>query len=90
MNNNNILDISIYHIQLFLAVVEECNFSRAKEALRPDILIEDDCKSIGDAWQRCIHKVKVEIKQQIKSIVVFEVQGIDHLPVDINNLMNYR
>ena len=58
------------------------------ETLRPDILIEDDCKSIGGAWQTCIHKVKTEIKQQIKSIVVSEFKGIDHLPADANDLMN--
>ena len=65
-------------------------YSDIVEALRPDILIEDDCKSIGGAWQMCIHKVKTEIKQQIKSIVVSEFQGIDHLPDDVNSLMNYR
>ena len=58
------------------------------EALRPDILIEDDCKSIGGTWQTCIHKVKAEIKQQIKSIVVSEFKGINHLSVDISDLMN--
>ena len=63
-------------------------YSDIVEALRPDILIEDDCRSIGGAWQMCIHKVKAEIKQQIKSIVVSEFKGIDHLPVDVNQLMN--
>lgn len=33
MNNNNILDISIYQIQLFLTVARERNFSKAAERL---------------------------------------------------------
>lgn len=33
MNNNNILDISFYQIQLFLAVARERNFSRAAEQM---------------------------------------------------------
>ena len=63
-------------------------YAEIAEELRPDILIEDDCKSIGGTWQTCIHRVKAEIKQQIKSIVVSEFKGIDHLPADISNLMN--
>jgi hypothetical protein len=56
------------------------------EAIQPDILIEDDCKSIGGAWQRCITKVKPEIKERIVSIIVPEFKGIDHLSVDIGRL----
>ena len=50
------------------------------ESVKPDILIEDDCRSIGGKWQMCITYVKPEIKRKIKSIVVKEFQGIDHLP----------
>ena len=64
------------------------NYSDIVEALRPDILIEDDCKSIGGVWQTCIHRVKTEIKQQIKSIVVSEFKGIDYLPAEVSHLMN--
>ncbi len=49
------------------------------EAVKPDVLIEDDCKSIGGAWQMCITHVSAEIKQRIKSVVVREFEGIDHL-----------
>ena len=66
---------------------KEC-YADIVEAVRPDILIEDDCKSIGGAWQTCIHKVKAEIKQQIKSIVVSEFKGIDHLYVGVSDLIN--
>lgn len=50
------------------------------ESYKPDILIEDDCRSIGGKWQMCITHVKPEIKKSIKSIVVREFKGIDHLP----------
>lgn len=56
------------------------------EMLRPDILIEDDCKSIGGVWQMCIIKVNQEIKEKILSIVVPEFKGIDNLPSDIEQL----
>jgi hypothetical protein len=56
------------------------------EMLQPDILIEDDCRSIGGAWQMCITKVNQEIKEKILSIVVPEFEGIDNLPVDIDIL----
>lgn len=50
------------------------------ELVNPDVLIEDDCKCIGGQWQMCITYVKPEIKRNIKSIVVKEFKGIDHLP----------
>ena len=56
------------------------------EILRPDILIEDDCKSIGGAWQMCITKINPEVKEKILSIVVPEFKGIDNLPIDIKQL----
>lgn len=56
------------------------------EVLQPDILIEDDCKSIGGAWQMCITKVKPELKKRIKHISVPEFKGIDNLSVNIRQL----
>lgn len=60
------------------------------EKLQPDILIEDDCKSIGGAWQMCKTKVNREIKEKILSIVVSEFKGIDHLPTDLERLKRYN
>jgi hypothetical protein len=59
------------------------------EAVMPDILIEDDCRSIGGRWQMCITYVKPEIKAGIKSIVVKEFKGIDDLPELIGELKTY-
>ncbi len=56
------------------------------EMLAPDILIEDDCKSIGGEWQMCIAKVSQDIKEKILSIVVPEFKGIDNLPTHIERL----
>jgi len=56
------------------------------EKVVPDILIEDDCESIGGEKEMTITYVEPEVKQKIKSIVVKEFQGIDHLPDDIDSL----
>lgn len=45
------------------------------ERLKPYILIEDDCKSIGGESQICITNVREDIKKNIKSIVVEEFKG---------------
>lgn len=57
------------------------------EKLFPDVLIEDDCESIGGEKEMTITFVKPDIKQKIKSIVVKEFSGIDNLPNEISNLM---
>ena len=49
------------------------------EAVKPDVLIEDDCKSIGGARQMCITHVAPEIRKNIQSIIVGEFEGIDQL-----------
>ena len=56
------------------------------EAVMPDVLVEDDCESIGGADQMTITRVSPEIKNRIKSIVVKEFGGIDHLPDDITSI----
>jgi len=56
------------------------------ETIQPNVLIEDDCKSIGGAWQMCITHVNPEIKKQIVSLVVPEFKGIDNLPLSIKEL----
>jgi len=59
------------------------------EKIVPDVLIEDDCKSIGGEKEMTITYVKPEIKQRIKSIVIKEFSGIDNLPDDLNALVNF-
>lgn len=52
----------------------------------PDVIIEDDCESIGReemTWP----SLKPELRKRIKSIVVKEFGGIDHLPDDVPELI---
>ena len=57
------------------------------EKIIPDILIEDDCESIGGEKEMTITFVKPEIKQRIKSIIVKEFSGIDNLTDKIAELL---
>lgn len=56
----------------------------------PDILIEDDCESIGGEKEMTYPSLRSELKARIKSIVVREFGGIDHLPNSIDKLINYE
>jgi hypothetical protein len=59
------------------------------ERILPDILIEDDCESIGGKDNLSITHVTAELKRKIKSIIVKEFSGIDHLPDNITSLREY-
>lgn len=59
------------------------------ERILPDLLIEDDCASIGGEVEMTYPHIKPELKARIKSIVVKEGGGIDHLPDNLGDLMNY-
>ena len=52
----------------------------------PDILIEDDCESIGGKVEMTYTHIKPEVKRSIKSIPVKEFGGIDHLSDDLKQL----
>lgn len=65
------------------------SYAQIAEKIMPDVLIEDDCESIGGAKEMTITFIKPEIKRQIKSIAVKEFGGIDHLPDDLAELLNY-
>jgi len=59
------------------------------EKVKPDIIIEDDCESIGGKYQMTFPNLKPELQSKITSIVVKEFAGIDHLPDDINDLKDF-
>jgi hypothetical protein len=59
------------------------------EKIVPDVLIEDDCESIGGAEEMTITHVDASIRRRIKSISVREFGGIDHLPSRISALLEY-
>jgi hypothetical protein len=58
------------------------------ERVTPDILIEDDCESIGGVSEMTITRVEPEIRRKISSISVREFEGVDHLPEDLVQLMS--
>ncbi|MBU1037089.1 hypothetical protein KKF32_03565 [Patescibacteria group bacterium] len=70
----------------FLFRQENEKYKDVVEKTIPDILIEDDCESIGGINEMTITYVKPEIKDKIKLIPIKEFKGIDHLPEKITNL----
>ena len=66
------------------------NYAQIAERIMPDILIEDNCESIGGEKEMTITFIKPEVKQNIKSIIVKEFGGIDHLPDNLNELIKYE
>ena len=67
----------------------EESYADVVQRVMPDILIEDDCQSIGgEAEMTCPH-ISQEKKKFIQSIVVREFSGIDHLPDDLDELITF-
>jgi len=53
----------------------------------PDVIVEDDCESIGGKVEMVYPNLKPESRNRIKSIVVEEFGGIDYIPDKISELM---
>jgi len=68
--------------QIFYRQNDE-SYKDVVERVKPDILIEDNCESIGGAKEMSITYVNPELKRKIQSIVVKEFQVIDDLPKTI-------
>jgi hypothetical protein len=49
----------------------------------PDLLVEDDCESIGGEIAMTYPQLPVEARAKIQSVVVQEFGGLDHLPDEI-------
>lgn len=71
------------------------HFRRGDESYRelvmrimPDVLVEDDCESIGGEKEMVSPQLDADSRSRIKSIVVKEFGGIDHLSDDIAALAN--
>jgi hypothetical protein len=58
------------------------------ERINPDVLIEDDCESIGGIKEMTITFIKPKIKKAIKSIQVKEFAGISKLPNNFKSLLD--
>ena len=64
-------------------------YSDVAERALPDILIEDDCECIGGEPQMTYPHIRHELKIRIKSVVVKEFGGIDHLPDTLSELKDF-
>jgi len=69
---------------------EEEEYKDVAERVIPDVLIEDDYESHGGIEFATITHVKPEIKTKIKSIMIKEFTGIDHLPDEISALLQTK
>jgi len=65
-------------------------YADGAERLDPDVLVEDDCESIGGIKEMTITHVRPDLKSHIKSIPIKEFGGIDHLPDNISALLDYK
>jgi hypothetical protein len=74
--------------QLFFRRAGEA-YSDVAERVLPDVLVEDDCESIGGEVEMTYPHIRPELKAKIKSIVIPEAGGIDHLPDDVASLMGH-
>lgn len=59
-------------------------YSDIVERVCPDVLIEDDCKSVGGEKNCCINGVREDMRANIKSIIVPEFSGIDNIIIEID------
>lgn len=55
-------------------------YAEIAEEIMPDVLIEDDCESIGGEKKMTYTNIKGKLKPRLKSIIVKEFEGIDSLP----------
>ena len=55
------------------------SYGKVAERVLPDVLIEDDCESIGGKLQMTYPHIKRGIKEKIRSVVIKEFSGIDTL-----------
>lgn len=72
-------------------IVQQVSYQDVVERMEPlpDILIEDDCESIGGEKEMTYPHLRSDVKNKIKSIVIKEFGGIDYLPDQIASLKQW-
>lgn len=70
--------------------IESESYASIAEKVLPDLIVEDDCLSIGGEPEMTYPNMSDDAKRMVKSIVVREHGGIDHLPDDLSMLRNWR
>ena len=73
--------------QLLFRQINE-GYKEVVERVMPDVLIEDDCKSVG-AENIAISQVSPEKRDHIVSIIVSEFEGIDRLEDNISKPFSF-
>lgn len=66
--------------------IEGESYASIAEKVSPDAIVEDDCVSIGGEPEMIHPNMSGEARKKVKSIVVREFGGIDHLPDDLDKL----
>jgi hypothetical protein len=61
---------------------EEESYAEVVGRAAPDLLVEDDCESIGGRGATASARLPPELAKKVRSLVVKEFGGIDHLPDD--------
>ena len=56
------------------------DYKDVAERLIPDVIVEDDCESIGGEIEMTYPHIRADLKAKIKPIIVKEFEGINHLP----------
>ena len=85
--------LNTYHfpdIQNLLYRKDGQEYKDVAEELIPNILIEDDCESIGGESEMTYPHIRLDLRRKIKSIVVKEFAGIDDLPDDLGELEKHE
>ena len=65
-------------------------YAAVAERILPDVLVVDDCESIGGEPEMVAPHIRPEVKAGRTWIVVKEFGGIDHLPNDVAALLRFR
>ncbi|MEM3186086.1 MAG: hypothetical protein QXQ39_05320 [Conexivisphaerales archaeon] len=73
--------------ELFFRIGDE-DYGQVASRIAPDVIVEDDCKSIGGEIEMTSPKLPTELRAKVKQIVVPEFGGIDHLPDDPSELID--
>ncbi len=83
---SSILDKHGFSKGLFVFRQGTEQYENVAERIMPDVIVEDDCESIGGEKEMVYPRIKLPLKSRIRSVVVREFEGIDHLPESVEKL----
>lgn len=65
------------------------DYKDVAEKLMPDVIVEDDCESIGGEEEMTYTHMSSDAKARVHLVTVKEFSGIDYLPDNLNQLKAY-